>query len=116
MLFEGEEVGYGLAGVFVVGEGVDDGDLRAGGHLGDGVVRVGAEDHDGHPALDVVRHVRERFALAERRLGLVDKDGVAAECIDGCLEGESGCGVMPSRRREPSGARRGRGGSLQDDF
>ena len=58
-LFEGEEVGDGLAGVLEVGEGVDDGDLGAGGHLGDGVVGVGAEDDDGHPALDVVGHVGE---------------------------------------------------------
>ena len=56
-LFEGEEVGDGLAGVLEIGEGVDDGDPGAGGDLGDGVVGVGAEDHDGHPALDVVGHV-----------------------------------------------------------
>ena len=89
-LFEGEEVGDGLAGVLEVGEGVDDGDLRAGGDLGDGFVGVGAEDHDGHPALDVVGHVGEGFALAEGRLGLVDEDGVAAEGVDGGLEGEAG--------------------------
>jgi len=58
-LFEGEEVGDGLAGVLEIGEGVDDGDLGAGGDLGDGLVGVGAEDHDGHPALDVVGHVGE---------------------------------------------------------
>ena len=76
-------------GLLVVGERVDDGDLRAGGHLGDGVVRVGAEDHDGHPAFDVVRHVGERFALTQRRLRLVDEDGVTAKCVDGSLEGEA---------------------------
>ena len=89
-LFEGEEVCDGLAGVFEVGERVDDGDARAGGHLGDGLVRVGAQHHDAHPALDVVRHVGEGLALAERRLGLVDEDGVAAEGVDGGLEGEAG--------------------------
>ncbi len=88
-LFEGEEVGDGLAGMLEVGERVDDGDFGAGGHLGDGVVRVGAEDDDGHPALEVVSHVGERFALAEGRLGLVDEDGVAAEGIDCGLEGET---------------------------
>ncbi len=72
-----------------VGERVDDGNLRAGGHLGDGLVRVGAEDHDGHPTLDVVGHVGEGLALAEGRLGLVDEDGVAAEGVDGGLEGEA---------------------------
>ena len=63
--------------------------LRAGCHLGDRVVRVGAQDDDAHPALDVVRHVGDGFALAERRLGLVDEDGVAAEGIDGGFEGEA---------------------------
>ena len=89
-LLEGEEVGEGLAGMLEVGERVDDRDARAGGHFGDGVVRVGAEDHDGHPALDVVGHVGEGFALAEGGLGLVDEDGVAAEGVDGGLEGEAG--------------------------
>ena len=89
-LFQGEEVGDGLAGVLEVGERVDDGDARAGGHLGDGVVRVGAEDDDVHPALEVVGHVGEGLALAEGRLGLVDEDGVAAEGVDGGLEGEAG--------------------------
>ena len=64
--------------------------MRAGGHLGDGVVGVGAEDDDGHPALEVVGHVGEGLALAEGRLGLVDEDGVAAEGVDGGLEGEAG--------------------------
>ena len=51
-------------------------------------MRVGAQ-HDGvHPALQVVRHVRERLALAERRLRLVDEDGIAAERVDGGLKGE----------------------------
>ena len=40
-LFEGHEVGDGLAGVLEVGERVDDGDACALlGHLGDGVVRA----------------------------------------------------------------------------
>ena len=59
------------------------------GHLGDGVVRVGAEDDDVHPALEVAGHVGEGFALAEGRLGLVDEDGVAAEGVDRGLEGEA---------------------------
>jgi hypothetical protein len=89
-LFEGEEVGDGLAGVFEVGEGVDDGDAGGGSHLGDGVVGVGAEDDEAHPALDVVGHIGEGFAFAEGGLGLVDEDGVAAEGVDGGLEGEAG--------------------------
>ncbi len=112
-LFEGEEVGDGLAGMFEVGEGVDDGDAGAGGHLGDGVVGVGAEDDDGHPALDVVGHVGEGFAFAEGRLGLVDEDGVAAEGVDGGLEGEAGAEDAFSKNMHHL-RRRGRGGSLRD--
>ena len=89
-LFDGEEVGEGLAGVLEVREGIDDGGLGAGGHLGDGVVGVGAEDDEVHPALEVVGHVGKGLALAERRLSLVDEDGVAAEGVDGGLEGEAG--------------------------
>ena len=73
-----------------VGEGVDDGDAGACGHLEDGLVRVGAEDDEVHPALDVVGHVGEGFALAERGLGLVDEDGVAAEGVDAGFKGEAG--------------------------
>lgn len=51
---------------------------------------VGAEDHDAHPALEVAGHVGEGLALAEGGLGLVDEDGVAAEGVDGGLEGEAG--------------------------
>ena len=63
--------------------------MRAVCHLGDGVVRVGAEDDDVHPALEVAGHVGEGFAFAERGLGLVDEDGVAAEGVDCCLKGEA---------------------------
>ena len=73
-----------------VGERVDDWNLGAGGHLGDGFVRVGAEHDDVHPALEVAGHVGERLALAEGRLRLVDEDGVAAEGVDGGFEGEAG--------------------------
>ena len=66
------------------------GTREAGGELGDGVMGVGAEDDEVHPALDVVGHVGEGFTLAERGLGLVDEDGVAAEGVDGGLKGEAG--------------------------
>ncbi len=112
-LFEGEEVGDGLAGMLEIGEGVDDGDLGAGGHLGDGVVGVGAEDDDVHPALEVVGHVGEGLALAERRLGLVDEDGVAAEGVDGGFEGQARAqGRLLEEHHHLPGSR-ARGGSLR---
>jgi hypothetical protein len=48
-----------------VGERVDDGNARIGGHLCDGVVSVGAEDDDVNPALNIARYVGDGLALAE---------------------------------------------------
>ena len=79
-----------LAGVFEVGKGVDDGNTGVGGHFGDGFVRIGAKDDDGHPALEIARDIGDGFALAERGFCLVDEDSVAAEGVHGGLEGEAG--------------------------
>ncbi len=65
------------------------GTLALCGHLGDGFVRVGAEDDDVHPALEVAGYVGDGFALAEGFLGLVDEDGVAAEGVHRGLKGEA---------------------------
>ena len=88
-LFEGHEVGDGLAGVLEVRERVDDGHVGVRGHLGDGVVREGAEDDDVHPALEVAGDVGDGLALAEGSVGLVDEDGVAADGVHRGLEGEA---------------------------
>ena len=58
------------------------------GHLGDGFVRVGTQHDAVRPALHIARDIAERLPLAERRLGLVDEDRVAAQRVDGSLEGE----------------------------
>ena len=89
MLFQRHEVGQRLAGMLEVGERVDDRHARVGGHLGDGVVRVGAQHDDVDPALDIARHVGDGLALAERRVGLVDKDRVAAHGVDAGLEAQA---------------------------
>ena len=90
VLFEGHEVGQRLAGMLEVRERVDDGDARVGGHLRDGVVRVGAQDDDVDPALDVAGDVGDGLALAEGRVGLIDEDGVAAHGVDAGLKAEAG--------------------------
>jgi len=89
MLFEGHEVGESLAGMLEVGERVDDRDARVGGHFGDRVVRVGAQHDDIDPALHVARDIRDGLALAEGRVGLIDKDCIAAHGVDAGLEGEA---------------------------
>ena len=85
-LFQSEEVSQCLAGVFEVAEGIDHRYGCIFGHLSDGVVRIGAQHDQADPALEVARHVGEGFALAERRLGLIDEDRVAAEGVDSGLE------------------------------
>ena len=72
-----------------VGERVDDGDARVGGHLGDGVVGVGAQHDDIDPALDVAGDVGDGLALAQGRVGLIDEDGVAAHGVDAGLKAEA---------------------------
>ena len=72
-----------------VGECIDYRNLGAGSHLGDGVVRVGAQHDHAHPAFDVVRHVGQRLTFAKRRLRLVNEDGVPAKRVDRGLEGET---------------------------
>ncbi len=88
-LFEGHEVGNGLAGMLEVAEGVDDGDARVLRHFCDGLVGVSAQHDDLDPALDVARDVGQGFALAEGRLGLVDEERGAAEGVHRRLEGEA---------------------------
>ena len=89
VLFKRHEVGQRLAGMLEVGERIDHRHARVGGHLGDGVVRVGAQHDHVDPALHVARHVGDGFALAERRVGLVDEDRVAAHGVDAGLEGQA---------------------------
>ena len=89
VLIESHEIGQRLAGMLEVGERVDDRHARVGGHLGDGVVRVGAQHDHIDPALDVARHVGNGFALAQGRTGLIDEDRVAAHGVDAGLEAEA---------------------------
>jgi hypothetical protein len=89
MLFEGHEIGQRLAGMLEIGERVDHRHARVGRHLGDGVVRVGAQHDYIHPALYVTRHVGDRLALAERRVGLIHEDRVAAHGVDAGLKGQA---------------------------
>ena len=86
VLLQGHEVGQRLAGMLEIGERVNDRHPRVGGHLGDGVVCVGAQHDDVDPAFEIPRDVGDGLALAERGVGLVDKDGVAAHGVDAGLK------------------------------
>jgi len=43
-----------------------------------------------HPALDVVRNVVQRFALAQARVRLIDKNRTSAQRVDARLERQAG--------------------------
>ena len=59
------------------------------GHLGDGVVGISAQYDDVYPAFDIAGDIGDGLALAQRRVGLVDEDGVAAHGVDAGFEGEA---------------------------
>ena len=82
VLLDGQQVGEQLAGVVVVGEGVDDRHPGVRRHLLDRVLAVGApHDHRGLPA-EHPRHVGDRLALADAGQGAVDQHRVPAELGD----------------------------------
>ncbi len=68
--------------MFEVREGVDYRHTRVGGHLRDRIVRIGAQHDHIHPALQVARHVGDGFALTQRRIGLINEDGVTTHGVD----------------------------------
>jgi hypothetical protein len=51
-------------------------------------VGVGAQNNDIDPALKIAGYVGDGFALAQRRVGLVHKDRIAAHGVDAGLEGQ----------------------------
>src|SRR5215211_5428748 len=91
-LADGLEVGQSLAGVGVVGEGVDHRDGAAPGQALQALLGEGAQ-HDG---VDIARQdgrgVLEGLAPAELELGPGQGQRVAAELVDGDLEGDPGAG------------------------
>src|SRR4029453_16318403 len=91
-LADGLEVGQGLAGVGVVGEGVDHWDAAAPGQALQALLGEGAQD-DG---VDVPRQdgggVLQGLAPPELELGPGQGQRIAAELVDGDLEGDPGAG------------------------
>src|SRR5450432_3995730 len=87
-LFEGHEVGEGLAGVFAIAERIDDGDAGVFSNGGDRGVGEGAQDNDLDAAFEVQGYVAQALSCAEARLRLIDEDCVAAERVHARLESE----------------------------
>src|SRR6266704_962037 len=88
VLLECHEIGESLAWMLKVGERVDNRHPGIGSHLSDGVMRIGAQDDHIDPPLHVSGYVGNRFAFTKRRVGLIDKDCVAAHGVDASLECE----------------------------
>ena len=123
VLAHGQQVGEQLAGVEVVGEGVDDRDAGVRRHLVDARLRVGAPDDDRGLAAEHPGHVGDRLAHADAGQLAVDEHRVAAELGDAGGErrlGAQGGLVEDHRDRARAGerlrvVRRGleRGGQVQ---
>ena len=85
-LGERQAVGQRLAGMFLVGQRVDDLELWSGvGERFEARLRERAHDRDGDPALEVPRHVSDGLSSAERNI-FGRLDGVAAEFPYGDLK------------------------------
>ena len=89
---QGEQVREDLAGVVLVGQGVDEGHGGAFGHRLESVLAEGAPDDGVDVAGQDAAGVLQGFFPSELGGAAVDDDGVAAELGDAHLEGESGAG------------------------
>ena len=106
-LAHGLQVGEQLAGVEVVGEGVDHGDGADRGHPLDPLVGAGAPDDGGDLPVEHAGGVLDRLAPPELRPGGVDDQRVAAEVGDADRERDPGpgAGLVEERRPRPAGPR-----------
>src|SRR5579885_2358698 len=86
---ERHEIGQRLAWMLEVAQCIDDRNAGVLGHFRDGLMCIRAQNNDRDPTLEIARHIGQRLALAERRLCLVYKDGIAARRVDGRLKGEA---------------------------
>ena len=87
-LFEGHEVGDGLAGMLEIAEGVDDGHAGVLRHFGDGVVRVGAQDDDLDTSARRCGRCRRGIRARRGATGSGRRRARAAEGVHGGLKGE----------------------------
>ncbi len=87
--FECEEIGERLTGMEFVGESVDDGNFRGGGHLVEDPLFVNASDDAVNPALEIASDIGDGFAFAEASLGVIKKNDVAGHALNSDLESDA---------------------------
>ena len=74
--------------MLAVAQCVDYGHARVAGDAGDGVMREGPQHDHIDPAFEIAGNVREGFARAQQRAGLVDKNCLPAQRVHRHLEGQ----------------------------
>ena len=89
-LHQGEIVRQRLARMFDITKRVDHRHTRVLRHAFDGLLRKSAQHNHVHPALQVVRHVAQRFAGTETLLSLVDEHRQTAQPRHSSLESQPG--------------------------
>ncbi len=105
LFFNGEEIGEDLAGVFVVGEGVDGGDLSKLRELHDVILGEGPDDRSVHHAPEDAGGVLDGFAASELDVVLGEKHGGAAELANTDFKGNACPGGGFRKDEGPSLAR-----------
>lgn len=111
-LTDGEEVGEDLAGMLLVGEGVDGGNLAVFREINDIALGKGTDDGAVDHAAEDASGVLDRFAATELDVvGGKEKD-VTAEFADADLEADAGAGGGLGEHEGPAFAFEGLGGVL----
>ena len=105
--FEREEIGERLAGMITIGKRVDHRNARVGGQLVERFLLEYARDDAVHPAFQAFRHVRDGFALAEMRDGVIEKYRRAAQAGDAHFESDARAQrrFFENQREEAAGQR-----------
>src|SRR5271156_6316747 len=105
--FEREEIGERLAGMITIGKRVDHWNAGVGGQLLEGFLLENACDDAGDPALEAFRDVRDGFAFAEMRDGVIEKYGRAPQAGDADFESDARAQrrLFENHREETTGER-----------
>ena len=107
---DGEEVAENLAGMFLIGEGVDGAEAAEFGEFLDVALGVGADDGAvGHAAHDA-GGVADGFAAAELDVVGGEKNGLSAQFADTDFEAEAGAGGGFGKHEGPAFAGQGQFG------
>src|SRR5271156_6270443 len=105
--FEREEISERLARMIAIGKRVDHRNSGVGGQLIERFLLEDARDDAGDPAFQAFRDVRNGFALAQMRDGVIKKYGRTAQACDTDFESDAGAQrrLFEDQREEAAGER-----------